>query len=468
MVKLKYIIAVIGLIIAMTFSTVPIKVFAETSGYSDVLADLQKDEAFVASEYVENSTDYSLQVIQIAESEDDELFVYVYQPSGKTKDLRASSINIAREMDNSAGLGFSNYSLEYINSNGVFYKYKVKDLELRVDAVRYYNISNIYRPWIETDEPPEGGNTTEGVGFAVGQFWTVCTIGDTVSYSMIGTDVVTITNRYDGYLRYENGFYLFQNTCDSHYVAFSTDRDMDRLFEVDLEYYLTDYHYHMNSYPSGFGVEVSEGTTSDEPVFVKQTVTYLEEGEYSPNGWAGKKYTWDRIRTVDDFIADDMNDFTEDALKRLEDKQWVVCFAETEYTFGGSSTATSSTYYENYTRVSELTILRLKFEVDGKTYNLGVVDNKTSEGLDQEPDSETTLGGVKDMWEMFISGLVWFLFALVGLIVIIAAIILLVMLLPIVLPLFLNLIIAAGKFLAKVITLPFRAIASLINKNRGD
>lgn len=99
MVKLKYIIAVIGLIIAMTFSTVPIKVFAETSGYSDVLADLQKDEAFVASEYVENLTDYSLQVIQIAESEDDELFVYVYQPSGQTKDLRASSIAFSQSVE---------------------------------------------------------------------------------------------------------------------------------------------------------------------------------------------------------------------------------------------------------------------------------------------------------------------------------------------------------------------------------
>ena len=143
-------------------------------------------------------------------------------------------------------------------------------------------------------------------------------------------------------------------------------------------------------------------------------------------------------------------------MHNLSDKQWVLRFWETEYTH----TWNTSGYDAFYTTiVSDVSLLRLKFESAGKVYNLGVVANViTGDGLpDNEPEGD-------NMWEMFISGLVWFLFALVGLIVLFAAIILLVTLLPIVLPLLLNLIIAAGKLLAKVITLPFRAIASLFKK----
>ena len=69
--------------------------YAESTSYSDVLDDLRKDENFSLSTYPSMANDYSLQVIQIAESTGKELFVYVYQPSGQAKDLRASSINIA-------------------------------------------------------------------------------------------------------------------------------------------------------------------------------------------------------------------------------------------------------------------------------------------------------------------------------------------------------------------------------------
>ena len=78
--------------------------------YSSVMEDLQSDLNFNAENYPIIENDNSLQVIQIAESVNGELFVYVYQPAAR-KDIKASSINIAREMDNSAGLGFKNYNL---------------------------------------------------------------------------------------------------------------------------------------------------------------------------------------------------------------------------------------------------------------------------------------------------------------------------------------------------------------------
>ena len=64
--------------------------FAEEVIYSDVLTDLQTDENFDVNNYPVNIEDYSLQVIQIAESVNGELFVYVYQPSGEQIDLQAT------------------------------------------------------------------------------------------------------------------------------------------------------------------------------------------------------------------------------------------------------------------------------------------------------------------------------------------------------------------------------------------
>ena len=61
-------------------------------GYTDVLDDLQNDENFNPNDYSIIADDYSLQVINLAESNDKEVFVYVYQPSANYKNLVASSI----------------------------------------------------------------------------------------------------------------------------------------------------------------------------------------------------------------------------------------------------------------------------------------------------------------------------------------------------------------------------------------
>ena len=76
------------------FTAVQSIAYAE-SGYSGVLDDLQKDDSFDESHYPAIADDYSLKIIQIAESTDGELFLYVYQPSGQAKNLIASSINIS-------------------------------------------------------------------------------------------------------------------------------------------------------------------------------------------------------------------------------------------------------------------------------------------------------------------------------------------------------------------------------------
>ena len=90
-------IAVIILITSMLFALfggVGVS-YAATTKYSNVLDDLKRDSTFNIANYPAINDDYSLKVIQIAESIDGELFVYVYQPAAKSKLLIANSINMA-------------------------------------------------------------------------------------------------------------------------------------------------------------------------------------------------------------------------------------------------------------------------------------------------------------------------------------------------------------------------------------
>ena len=119
---------------------------AAVSSYSDVLDDLSKDRNFNVDDYPTNDNDTKLDVFQIAESTDGELLIYVYQPCALKYDLRASSINIARNKNNTEDLSVPNYKLTFLDSTGVFYKYKVEGFALSSDTVRYYNIPNILRP----------------------------------------------------------------------------------------------------------------------------------------------------------------------------------------------------------------------------------------------------------------------------------------------------------------------------------
>lgn len=229
---------------------------------TNVLDDLQKDGTFNINDYPAVPDDYSLKVIQIAETTDKELLIYVYQPAARTKRLVASSINIAREQNNTSKLAYVNYALELIISAGEFFKYRVKGFELSPEAIRYYNISNILRPFDKTiDTPPAAGSIAE-VENRVAQCWTARTVDGNVTYSMTDCEVVEITKKYVGFFDYFdgaspsigwetllgkieiNGTHTIRN-----FVAFSTDRNIEKLMEVELQYSLQDYSYSICANP---------------------------------------------------------------------------------------------------------------------------------------------------------------------------------------------------------------------------
>ena len=382
------ILVLVALIIASIFLSMTGSLsvaFAEDEVYSNVLSDLQKDDSFDVGTYPANPIDYSLQVIQIAESENRELFVYVYNPSSSVKELRATSINISTNKnegiyisDDEEGKSYINYKLELLNSNGVFYKYKVIDFVVSEESERYYNISNIFRAFdYMLDEPATGDNTISEVGNVVGKVWTAQTVDGQVQYTCTEVETIEITSKYVGFVRYYNGFKLYDSSCDSHYVAFSTDKPIDKLIEAEVYYTSQDVS------------EVTElGITNTDEGDLEEKYTFLNHTQSvsnSADGLFGHRYTWNRIESVSDFKQglEDDGFSMEDVSSELEGKEWVLRFFETDYIVTGSVVVT-----EQYTKVEDVSILRLKFEVDGNVYSLGVVDNKQSGDLIPDNKSE--------------------------------------------------------------------------------
>ena len=436
---------VLGISAVITAAQVPVIAKAESKvTYTNVLEDLQRDSSFSKENYPEKATDYSLQIIQLAESSSKELFVYVYQPSGQLKGLVASSINISTTINDA--ISYHNYKLELLNADGVFFKYKVSDFVVKDDAVRYYAITSVYRKWDKTIDPATGNdNTVTEVNYNVSKQYAFGTINGKPYVNCVDIDTIVVTDKFVGYVRYKDGFKLYVGACDSHFVAFNTDKPIDKLLEADV--YYTTQSYDWSSAPF-VGVKETFGTKTDEYAYLK----YTDKVEHSGGGLFAGTYKWDRIQTIDDFIKGENREniyhgavldvktsskLTDEALNELKGKKWVLRFAETNYSLSGYSTTGST--FESYTLVGDVTILRLKFETDGITYNLGTIDNKQTGGKD--PSNKTDIDvSLNDTGKK-----------LAALIMLILAIILLAPVLPYVL-----------KAVVWIVMLPINGIAALI------
>lgn len=326
----------------------PVNAYAE---YSNVLDDLQKDSSFDLWQYPIVDIDHSLKVITIAEGAENELFIYVYQPSASHK---ATSISISVEAENKV---FKLYNLTYLSKYKALYKYVVDDFIVEDLDIRYYEIASIYRDYVDGIDFNLGtGETINEMAFAVGKFYI---FSDTAS-CCYDVEVVEITDKYVGFLRYYKGFFLYSFSCDSHFVAFSTDKQIDKLMEVDI------------TYIASIGT-VSRATGKfniDNTDTFTKTITASDTAVSNKLGLFGRTYSWDRIESVSDFVKNE--DLKDSVKNELSNMKWVLRFAETDYVEHNNK------YYPFYeiTKVSEVAILRLKFESEGKLYNLGVVDNK--------------------------------------------------------------------------------------------
>ena len=423
--------------------------------YSSPVDDLKSDSNFDESLYPANEKDYSLQVVQIAESTDGELLVYVYQPSNGTKDYTATSINISTAINDS--LYYKNYKLELLSKDGVFCKYKVGDFTVKQDMLRYYDISSIFRKYdkdVDSGLSETNENEISEVSFKVAKLFTAVTLNGQVSYSCIETQVIEITDKYVGYMKYSNGFDLCASSCLAYFVAFDTDLPIDNLYEADVYFITQDYRYYHRT-PNWAQLDPGEDTMTYEDAKEHElTLTYDTVVEHEGGGLFAKKYTWKRIESVDEFIANE--ELTDEGLADLENKSWVLRFYEADYSFVQGS----NSFTEQSTKVNDVTILRLKFETDGVVYNLGVVDNKQTVAPGQLPDNENT-----NEWE-FPSFDDMSLTEIISTIILLVLVVLFIILCAPILPYIIKLVIWLISLPFKLIGAVIKGIANAIKKIR--
>ncbi len=371
--------------------------------YSNVLDDLKKDSSFNPADYPDKPDDYSLSVIQVAEGENGELFVYVYQPSNATKDLRASKINMSLQdptVNNASGeVANSLYNLTWLNSNGVFDKYLVNDFIVSDEAYRYYTIATIYRVFdgsIDTSNVGEG-ELTNYIGCSVGKSYCCYYYNSVLITECVEFEVVDIDIQHVGFFEYDEGFKLYSDRCRSHYVAFSIENfAVDKIYDADITY-----TYQTVSIEMKLTIET---VTKGELTTVTEYLSDKDTGSNKADGWFSRKYEWNRISDITSFIEEvegDLNEEIDNDLKTLLlQSDFVFRFLETDWS---AFSNTNDQYFEDYTDVTDVAILRLHFLSDGKTYNLGVVSDIVT-GKDNADGYVSTLDNIQNNLE---EGIEW-------------------------------------------------------------
>lgn len=500
----KYIYAVIlcvAVFVLGLFGGIPTStVRADATQYTDLITDLKKDETFNISNYPAIGGDYGIDIIQIAESTDNELFVYTYQPcrialaADQTQvELAPIQISLAMSTDLN-NLRYALYGLTEVHRYSTLTKYVVNGFEVKPNLLlRYYSVPMLQR--ITSD------NSEEAV--EVGKLWTVETTENGVVYSEKHKETVEILNPVAGAVRYEHDkspVNWGKDGVDNHFIAFNTDLPIDDLLEADVSYMTVAIGDDVGA-PQGKFItlfellglhganEAVEGTRDD---FVKRLRDYAIEHDkissgnitvkksqsytFGTGGWFTEAtYSWNRIMRMSDFknswgtgeTAGKVCGLTGAYnISDLDTRKWVLCYRETPYDQVNNifedwfDSSTGGYWYD-----VDIAILRLKFETAGKVYDMGTVSNKVNQSVivqGNTPKSfwESVADFFKTIGNWFADNWDWLLIVVLG-------VILLIVLMPF-MPTILSFILMCLKYLFKglwwLICLPFKGIAALVRK----
>lgn len=342
--------------------------------YSSVLSDLEKAEDFDVTKYPTVKGDASLEIIQLAESLDGEVLVYVYQPGGNVASIVATEIRLSTTINEY--LDYDDYKLTLLNSEETLAKYRIEGLTVSSSILRYYDVAQIARAWDSRYDKPVAGQNVASVPYKVGKRWEACTLDGVVYYNVVDVEVIEIEDKLVGYVYYKDGMH-FSNTkaCFAHFVAFSTDHDIDRLLAAQVKFVLTPFRMSLDG-------DLTLYKDKSEPK--KVDLKYDQYAMNSGKGLFGRQCKWQRIQSAQEFSRNDA--LSSSAKTEIRQRQWVLNFYETEVVmpigvgdvlFGGIiSLGIAAIKGASGEVVTDVTVLELTFETDGQVYNMGAVDNK--------------------------------------------------------------------------------------------
>ena len=369
------------LVLLLIQLVLPVFPVGAATQYTSVLDDLNASGNFDASLYPEVSTNYSLQVIALAESVQRELFIYVYQPSSLTKLLPATYISIDAPKNSNDKREFRLYELTLLSTQGVFHKYRVEDFVLRDGSVRTYSVSEIMRAFnADLGDTVLDGNEGKNKAYPVGKMWTLTDLGNgDVSTTILDEQVIEVPLQYIDYVKYDNGslgsFLLGHSySYRSHFIAFTPKKKMDAIHNADVRFVTQS----VSIVPDGDWGNVTTEIIRGNPIDHFVTLTSEQILEINTSGYYGDTYKYTRIQSIADFLT---NEGTSEQAEKISDMEWVFRFYESAYTDTLTSSGTGGdglqiptyTGSTSWTEVTDVAILRIEYTYDGVTYNLGVV-----------------------------------------------------------------------------------------------
>lgn len=440
---IKYILlGILSILYLIVFFCINFPVHAlenQVNEYTNVLEDLQRDKSFNVEDYPSISDDYSLKIIQIAETELNTIILYVYNPSYETKKYEAVYVSISQRESNGVP---KLATLKLINSEGALCKYMITNEKvLTSQAYRYYDITAIYRPYdslIDENYDTSLGLSSKYVGYEVGQLWCAYYLNDVLTYEMTTRETLDIDIKICSYIRYlenDSGF-LGSTNCDAWFVGFSSDEyTIDHIYDTDLVYSSQDvFETH------GIGADRNfSNIKSNISLHISDVDNVVVKG----SGLFSKTFEWARIQSVDEFIKNENLDETK--VNELSGTQWVFRFLETSYTRDNAELA----YYERKTEITDVAILRLHFLSQGKVYNLGVVSNIV-DGSD-DPFIENNDKDYPDIWKW-----VEEIMRVVGIIILVVLLVAFAPLIANILNIIFTLLMWAFKLIITIISAPFK------------
>lgn len=421
----------------------------------EVLQDLLRDKDFDESIYSYVKDDYGLYVIQIAESSNKELFVYVYQPCHDTYDLIGTKISISYGYSvNGAGLSPKLYNLRLISTSGTLDKYYVDGFTVPNDGDRYYNIVEIFR-MVNTEIDGEQDPTTPktDIAYSVGQQWYACDLNGSKRYEMNTFKTLQVETVWTDDIVIHDGFtlgslLLKHGMCNVWFYCFNVDEYViNHIFDGDINYSVRDVIW--SNVGTGDGYENYFNERENQAL----TLTDIDEMIYKGHGLGSRTHSWNRILSSEKFVStveEQGNSFDSVVREKILSSQWVFSFLETERI---EHRVTGSVRSIEYSDVYDVGLLRLHFQdVTGNYYDLGVVNDLTNPDNVSGGEINDLAEQFKEFWEMFVKIIFGIIFVIV-----------LVVLLNFVPPIK-KLFKWIFEFIGKVISAPFKLLKSIFKK----
>ena len=388
------------------------------------------------------------------------------------------------------------YELSFVNNDETWCKYEILNLPNINETTRRYNIASINQYTIDEYE-------TEYYPIVLEVNQTFIYNGITNSSIKVfhqEVETITITDKQVAFYCYgDSADYLFKKDTgdmetanvvgkdgdiytDAWFIFFNTDKEIDNLLEVELTYTQYDYHIEWLYTSSGYismqypyteaNIETIKSNSLYKMYFDNgdsyvnyhdSTIKTIEPGttkvSYVDKGWFGKYDTYyeelDNIMDLEEYKAqsEDTFVFTEYADKY----KWGVNFANTEKYTTLQATGAGMTGVPQVavtgSGMSDVAILRLKFEVNGEVKNCYAVDVPSDEFEGNIADEETNFEE-------------WFekIMMLIGVLVLVVILGYLSPIFSVIFKAFITCIKWALKGIALIITAPFKLIGALFKR----